>query len=196
MCGGTRQWPQQSRPVRRHPSCAGLHARGTLCAREHSDSTSHNPPAEPSGRWAVVLVQPGLGRNLENTMDYSPRVQVVVFRPLDVGPPQCPTRSLPAALLATAMRTRTRSSCGRAGRGLGRAPRQPQMQMINMVAIPPHSASCRPHHRVTERKVRGARGSVRGVWSVSHAWSCQSVQSLPGPYPSVTVICLTSAYPS
>jgi hypothetical protein len=37
----------------------------------------------------------------------------------------------------TAMRTRVRSSCGRAGRGLERAPRQPQMSMTAMVVIPP-----------------------------------------------------------
>ena len=68
-------------------------------------------------------------------------------------------------------------------RGLGMAQRQPQMPMTAMVAIPLHSASCRPRHRVTARRVRGARGSVRGEGSVSQAWSCQSVQSLPSPYP-------------
>ena len=95
--------------------------------------------------------------------------------PRDVGPPRCPTRT-------TAMRTRARSSCGHAGRGLGRAQRLPQMPMTAMVAIPLHSARCRPRHRVTARRARGARGSVRGEGSVSQAWSCQSVQSLPSPY--------------
>ena len=52
----------------------------------------------------------------------------------------------------TAMRTRARSSCGCAGRGLERAPRQPQMPMTAMVIIPPSSASCRPRHRVTARR--------------------------------------------
>ncbi len=76
----------------------------------------------------------------------------------------------------TAMRTRTRSSCCRSGRGLEKALCQPQMLMTAMVVTPPHRASRRPRHRVTACRVRCTRGSVRGVGSVSQAWSCLSVQ--------------------
>jgi hypothetical protein len=47
------------------------------------------PPAEPSGRWAVVpigpTVRPGLGSDLEKTMDYSPSLRQLGTSPLAGG---------------------------------------------------------------------------------------------------------------
>jgi hypothetical protein len=81
--------------------------------------------------------------------------------PRDVGPPRCPTRTESPGATAG-----PRCCCSR--RGPKRALRQPHMPMTAMVAIPPHSASCRPRHRVTERRVHCTLGSVRGVGSVCH----------------------------
>ena len=85
--------------------------------------------------------------------------------PGDVGPPRCPTRTESPGATAGPLR------CRRARVQIAVAPGGDSRSATDADERHgrhhPYSASCRPHHRVTARRVRCARGLVWGVGSVS-----------------------------
>ena len=166
-----------------HPAPRPDHTRGERCVRGHRDRKDDGLfSPSPTGNLTRNESRPGAaawsrGPNQEEPIRDSALVETTVGGLMGRG-----MLARPGARLGPRRCGRARVQVAGTRNGLASAPdaddrhgRHPPAQR--------KAASCRPRHRVTAHRVRGARGSVRGEGSVSQAWSCQSVQSLPSPYP-------------